>query len=39
MTCMGNYEIKSLIYEKFIDKNKCKLTNAMLENGLIMYLY
>ena len=38
MTCMGSYEIKRPIYKKFIKLNKCILTNAMLENGL-MYLY
>ena len=38
MTCVGHYEIKPPIYEKFIEKNKCIRTNDMLENGL-MYLY
>ena len=38
MMCMGHYEIKPPIYEKFIEKNKCIHTNDMLENGL-MYLY
>ena len=33
MTCVGRYEIKPLIYEKFIKKNKCIHTNGMLEMG------
>ena len=37
MTCVGHNEIKSPIYEKFIEKNRCIHTNNMLKNGL-MYL-
>ena len=36
--CMGHYEIKTPIYENFIEKNICVHTNSMLEVGL-MYLY
>ena len=32
MTCMGHYEIKPPIYEKFIKENKCICANGMLEN-------
>jgi hypothetical protein len=38
MTCMGDYEIKLLIYKEVIKNNKCICTNNRLENGL-MYLY
>ena len=38
MTCVGHYEIKPPINEKFIiEKNKCIHTSGRLENGL-MYL-
>ena len=33
--CMGHYEIKSPIYEKFLEKNECIHTNNKLENGLM----
>ena len=38
MMCMGDYEIKPPIYDKFIEKNECIRTNGRLENRL-MYLY
>jgi hypothetical protein len=38
MTCVGHYEIKSLIYEMFMEKKRCKHKNGMIENEL-MYLY
>ena len=37
MMCVGHYEIRRPIYEKFREKNQCTRTNYMLENGL-MYL-
>ena len=33
MTCMGHYEIKSPIYEKFIEQNKCVRTSNRLKIG------
>jgi hypothetical protein len=34
MMCVGHYEIKPLIYEKFIEKNKCICTHGKLGNGV-----
>ena len=38
MTCLGHYEIKPPMYEKFIWKNKCICIDGRLENELT-YLY
>jgi hypothetical protein len=38
MMCVDNYEIKSHVYEKFVEENKHLHTNGRLENGLV-YLY
>jgi hypothetical protein len=38
MMCVGRYEVKPHIYEKFIGKKQCIHTNGKLENGLI-YLF
>ena len=35
MLCVGRYEINSLIYENFIEKNNCMHINYMLETGLM----
>ena len=32
MMCLGHYEIKPLVYEKLIEKNKCIRTYDTLEN-------
>ena len=37
MMCMGQHNVEPLVFEKFIEKNKCIRINDMLENGL-MYL-
>ena len=37
MTCVGHYEIKAPICEKFMKKNKCIRTNGMLENDSYIY--
>ena len=34
MMCLGDYERKPPICEKFIEKKKCICTNGRLENGL-----
>ena len=38
MACVGDYEIKLPMYEKFTKNNKCIHIDGNLENGL-MYLY
>ena len=38
MTCVGRYEIKPPIYEKFVKKNNCIRTTNKLENEF-MYLH
>ena len=35
MMYMGHYEMKPLIYGKFMKRNKCIHTNNMLENGFM----
>lgn len=35
MTCVGHYENKSPMYEKFINDNKCIRTNGVLGNKLM----
>ena len=36
MRCVGHYENKPPMYEKFIDDNKCIRTNGVLGNGLMV---
>jgi hypothetical protein len=38
MTCIGHYEIKTLVYNKFIERIRCMHTNNLLENEP-MYLH
>lgn len=38
MICVGHYKIKPPEYGSFVEKNACKRTNNMLNNGL-MYRY
>ena len=37
MTCVGHYEIKPPIYDRFVEKKKCVRTNGILENGLMHF--
>lgn len=34
--CMSDYEIKTLVYKKFLEKNKGTRTNGMLEYASII---